>query len=40
MLVANQTSGEVVVLPLGDDAAPGEVVARAAVPTASCVLFV
>jgi 6-phosphogluconolactonase len=40
MLVANQNSGEVVVLPLGDDGAPGDPIARAAVPTASCVLFV
>jgi 6-phosphogluconolactonase len=40
VVVANQNSDEIVVLPLGEDGTPGEPIARAAAPKASCVLFV
>ena len=40
VLVANQDSGEVVILPLNDGPAPvGEPIGRVAVPGASCVIF-
>jgi 6-phosphogluconolactonase len=40
LLVANQNSGEVAVLPLDGNGVPREPIARAAAPKASCVIFV
>lgn len=40
LLVANQNSGDIAILPVGDDGVPGEAAAHVAVPGASFVLFV